>query len=282
MKMLITDLDGTLLNDRQQVSPADLQTLRALSRQNVLRVIATGRSYFSLKKVLAPDFPVDFVILSSGAGIMDWKRKSLLTHSEIKAGQARKIASFLMEQKIDFMVHDKLPENHHFLFFHYNQFNGDFKTRLRLYEPFAKPLTDVTQIDSASQFVLIFRRPEEFTDKMRSVLNDVHIIRATSPLDNQSVWFELMPFGVSKQSAAQQLADRHRLGAEDVLALGNDYNDQELLDWAGRSFVTANAAEELKKRYLQTVENNQSALSKCVTQSAGLRIQDTQSDKMLK
>ena len=272
--MLITDLDGTLLNDEGQVSTRDLETLKFLGQQNILRVIATGRSYFSLKKVLSPDFPVDFVILSSGAGIMDWKQKELIAHYEMEKALARKTAAFLMRENIDFMVHDKLPENHYFLFSHSNHLNCDFKARLSLYAPFAKPLKDAGQIGGASQFVLIFRRPEEFTETLRSALKDVHIIRATSPLDKESVWFELMPKGVSKQAAAQQLVQKFNMQAKDVLALGNDYNDQDMLDWAGKSFVTANAAEELKKRYLQTVDNNQSALSKCVTQSAGLRIRN--------
>ncbi len=266
MKILISDLDGTLLNDRGQVSAEDLKTLKRLGRQNILRVIATGRSYFSLKKVLNPDFPIDYIILSSGAGIMDWKRKESIAHYEMEKSLARKTAAFLMREKIDFMVHDKLPENHQFLFFHSNHLNGDFKARLRLYEPFATPLTDASQIESASQFVLIFRRVEEFTDRLRNSLNEVHIIRATSPLDKQSAWFELMPKGVSKQAAAQRLIRTFSIEAKDVVALGNDYNDQDLLDWAGHPFVTANSAEDLKRRYPQTTSNQNSPL----TQVAGI------------
>lgn len=264
MKILMSDLDGTLLNDRQQISLRDLETLERLGRQNILRVIATGRSYFSLKKVLTPDFPVDYVILSSGAGIMDWKQKRLIAHYEMEQSLAQETAAFLMREKIDFMVHDKLPENHQFLFFYSNRLNGDFKSRLSLYAPFANPLTDAGQIKSASQFVLIFRRVEEFRDSMRKALKKVHIIRATSPLDQRSVWFELMPEGVSKQNAAQQLAQRHSVAAEDVLALGNDYNDRDLLDWAGTSFVTANAPAELKSSYAVTVSNGNSPLTELV------------------
>ncbi len=267
MKILISDLDGTLLNDHQQVSDRDLETLKLLGQQKILRVIATGRSYFSLKKVLDPNFPVDYIILSSGAGILDWKRKELIAHFELEKSLARKIAAFLMREKIDFMVHDKLPENHQFLFSHSNHLNGDFKARLRLYEPFATALTDTGQIEGASQFVLIFRRVEEFSDRLRNALSEVHIIRATSPLDKQSVWFELMPKGVSKQAAAQQLVRKFNLQAEDVVALGNDYNDQDLLDWAGHPFVTANAPTELKKYFSQTVGNEFSPLTTVIQNS---------------
>ena len=261
MRMLITDLDGTLLNNQGRVGLADLDTLHKLGQKKIIRVIATGRSYFSFQKVIPADFPIEYVILSSGAGLMDWQTKKIMVHHKIEIPLVRKIAGLLIQKKIDFMVHDELPANHRFFYYAPNQNNGDFKRRLEIYEPFAKQLMSVGQLSEASQFVLIFRLVEEFTEDIRNKLNDVHIIRATSPLDKQSVWFELMPKGVSKRSAAEQLARQFNIAAKDILALGNDYNDLGLLDWAGQSFVVANAPSELKMRFDQTVSNEENALT---------------------
>ena len=46
--MVITDLDGTLFDDHQTVNPKDFETLRLLNEVNIIRVIATGRNYFSV------------------------------------------------------------------------------------------------------------------------------------------------------------------------------------------------------------------------------------------
>lgn len=260
--MLITDLDGTLLNNQGWVGPADLETLHKLGRKKIIRVIATGRSYFSFQKVIPADFPIDYVILSSGAGLMDWRTKKIMSHHKIETPLVRKIAGLLIRNKIDFMVHDELPQNHRFFYSDFNQNNGDFNKRLAIYEPFAKQLNSVEQLEEASQFVLIFRRVEAFTEDVRNELKAVNIIRATSPLDKQSVWFELMPKGVSKKSAAEHLAQQFNIDAKNIFTLGNDYNDQDLLDWAGHAYVVANAPAELKERFNKTVSNQENALSR--------------------
>ncbi len=261
MKIVFSDLDGTLLNTRQTVSSADMQTLEALGRQKIIRVIATGRSYFSLQKVLKPDFPVDYIILSSGVGIIDWRSKTLIQSYEIPANDVQKIAGFLISRQVDFMVHAALPDNHWFSYVHTNQHNADFKRRLKLYAPYASALYNSASLTAASQFVLIFPEESSSIDGLRSGLKNVNLIRATSPLDNQSVWYELLPKQASKRQAAQFICERFQYGAKDALALGNDYNDNDLLDWAGQKFVVANAPHELKKRYPVIVSNNESPLT---------------------
>ena len=52
IKMVITDLDGTLLDDNGKVSLTDMKSLYFLGEKNVIRVVATGRNFFSLSKVL--------------------------------------------------------------------------------------------------------------------------------------------------------------------------------------------------------------------------------------
>ena len=71
-KMVVTDLDGTLLNAQGVISEPELLTLKKLGNEGYCRVIATGRSLYSIRKTLAFDqLPVDYLIFSSGSGIID-------------------------------------------------------------------------------------------------------------------------------------------------------------------------------------------------------------------
>ena len=54
---------------------------------------------------------------------------------------------------------------------------------------------------------------------------------------------------VSKSPAAAWLAARHGIPRGGVCAVGNDYNDRDLLEWAGASYVVANAAAVLSARH---------------------------------
>ena len=48
------------------------------------------------------------------------------------------------------------------------------------------------------------------------------------------------------------------------MAVGNDYNDVDMLSWAGQGFITANSPEELKKQYINVPSNNEDGFTKAV------------------
>ena len=93
------------------------------------------------------------------------------------------------------------------------------------------------------------------------------MIRATSPLDGESVWLEIFAPGVSKGSAAAWLAARLGVVPAAALGLGNDYNDLELLEWTGHSYVVADAPAALRARYAQTRANGNGPLSAALAET---------------
>jgi len=113
--MVVTDLDGTLFQRDHKMSPRNLRTLVELGRRGTLRVIATGRNLFSARKVLPPDFPVDFVLFSSGAGVMDWPAQRLIRSVSMSAEEVARAFRALATRRLDFMVQRPIPDNHYFL-----------------------------------------------------------------------------------------------------------------------------------------------------------------------
>jgi hydroxymethylpyrimidine pyrophosphatase-like HAD family hydrolase len=111
--------------------------------------------------------------------------------------------------------------------------------------------------------------PEVFQDcplhrRLEEFLAPLKIIRATSPIDGLSTWVEIFPAGVSKGSAAEWIALREGLGGANALALGNDYNDLDLLDWASHRYVVANAPASLKESYPSVGHHEESAFTEAV------------------
>jgi hydroxymethylpyrimidine pyrophosphatase-like HAD family hydrolase len=77
-KFFITDFDGTLLKDDKTISCEDIKTLEILRQKKIFTAIATGRSAYSFGKALKDigmkddALPIDYVIFSTGAGIMEF------------------------------------------------------------------------------------------------------------------------------------------------------------------------------------------------------------------
>ncbi len=265
--MVITDLDGTLLSSDRTISPRNLETLNALGRQAVLRVIATGRSLYSAQKVLSQDLQIDYLIFSSGAGVVDWPSQQLLFSHHLSREEIDRTSQLLLRHKIDFMIHQAVPDNHYFWFHATGKENPDFIRRCQIYREFASPFhASIFPLEKACQFLAI--EPERNARSHHQLLKDrlstLHVIRTTSPLDGTSSWFEIFPQSVSKALASEWLAHRHHIDPADTLGLGNDYNDLDLLQWAGHSFVVANAPHDLKESYASVASNNEDGFSDAV------------------
>ncbi len=100
--MVVTDLDGTLLQTRRKVSNADIDTLEKLQQRGIIRVVATGRSFYSVSSVLKSGFPIDYLIFSSGAGIILWPTKKIISKHGMGAGDVRFAVNILIDLCIDF------------------------------------------------------------------------------------------------------------------------------------------------------------------------------------
>ena len=116
-KMIITDLDGTLLQDDQKVGEKDYQSLVELGQQGYIRVIATGRSPFSFSRVIADDFPIDYLVFSSGTGVMNWKNKEILISYSLTEEKVRELACMFKEVEVDFKVLAPIPDNHFYVYY---------------------------------------------------------------------------------------------------------------------------------------------------------------------
>ena len=263
--MVITDLDGTLAREDSTICQKNIETLKLLAKKRICRVIATGRSIYSARQVLENDFPIDYLIFSSGAGIMDWKTKKIIHENHLSAAETEKIAKILIEHNTDFMLQKQIPENHNFYYHISNPGNKGFQNRFEIYKDFATPLNITkTAPGISSQFVVILPDDVNFFEELKSKFKDIKIIRATSPLGDGTIWMEIFPIDVSKGKAVQWLCNKLDINRKETMGIGNDYNDLDLLNWTEISFVVGNAPEELKKEFNTTANNSESGFTKAV------------------
>lgn len=271
IEMVISDLDGTLLRSDGSISNKDVQTLQILGDKGIIRAIATGRSIYSFNKVISADLPIDYLIFSSGAGILDWRRDRIVKKAVIPPNETASIAEALLKEKLNFMIQAPIPDNHRFVYYRDGVVNPDFDRRLRIYRDFAEPLNfSPRNFTAASQFLSILPESASLMEMFRELFPGHKIIRATSPLDHQSLWIEIFPATVSKALAAEWICRQEGIEPEATMAVGNDYNDLDLLAWTPHAFAVENACSSLKRKYRVTGSNEQSGFSAAVTQMTGL------------
>ncbi len=272
----VTDFDGTLLTDGKTIHPKDLETLHRLRGKKIFTAIATGRSLYSFRRALdqmgmdQDQLPVDYLIFSTGAGIMDFSNGRILLSHAIPRQDVEKITACFDTLEFDYMVHKAIPDTPYFLFKSHGSENSDFQNRIRLYPSFGQPLGgEIPLFPMATQVLAIVPNGidrNQVTD-IRSSLEDFSVIHATSPLDHSSAWIEVFHKQVSKSAAVSWLAQLLRIQRNQVVSVGNDYNDQDLLEWSGQGFLVENGPKDMKQAFELVTSNNNCGVSQSVLAS---------------
>ena len=268
-RAVFTDLDGTLLGSDQKLSPANHDVLEVLGQQGILRVVVTGRSLFSCRRVLDRSFPIDLLVTSSGAGIFSFPDFKLLFDQALTETEVSKSIEVLNALKLDFMVHDPVPDNHRFRWHQHTAHNPDFAHRLTVYEGHHRPIEEPTEFHIASTQLVAVSLPGDNGSALpylKQKLSELTVIRTTSPLDHQSTWYEIFPNNVSKSSAAAWVCSAFNVDSNEVFAIGNDYNDLDLLRWCSRSRVVANAPAELTSEFEVVASHDDDGFAQAVVE----------------
>jgi hypothetical protein len=266
--MVVTDLDGTLLRGDGTVGKRDLEALHRLGEDGVARVVATGRSPFSFRRATrASRLPIDYVVLSSGAAVFKEPEEKLLRRVDLTPSDVRRVTRALLEAELDFMVHAAAPHNHRFYYHETGRRNPDFRRRIELYREYCCPWPrNGPPAEPSAQIIIVV--PEPYSDETVAQLSrhatGLNVIRTTSPIDGRSLWLEVFPLSVSKSRAAAWLAAGLGLTAQDVCAVGNDYNDEDLLDWSGHSYVVENGVARLREAHAVVRSNEQCGVAHAV------------------
>jgi hydroxymethylpyrimidine pyrophosphatase-like HAD family hydrolase len=257
-QMLVCDLDETLLMRSRPFDPRDVRTLRVLGANHVVRVIATGRALATAQMAIPRGFPIDYLVFSSGAGILDWRSQKLLISHALQPNESELAVRVFLAHELDFMIHAPIPAQHIFHFHRTGRLNPDFERRLARYAADGRVFDPSAPCSAASQLLAVSANgdPSETFETLRRALPDLSVIRATSPFDGQSMWVEAFARGVSKSQAAAWIAQTRCIAREDTWALGNDYNDWDLLRWAGCAAVVQNAPAVMRAEFASVTSLN--------------------------
>ena len=253
-KLLALDIDGTLVNSRDELTPATSAAIRQACDAGIRVVLATGRRYSKAIHLVEPlglDVPL---ISASGALIKDPIDHRTLFRSEFLPGVLEGTLKTVAGTGYDAVLYcDTFNEGFDF---YCQRFDLAGTKQIDLAEYFGRNaiqgrlwpnLMASPPPGVFAGFAMATR--EEMTDLGQKLLGQfgeqlyVHILK--SPF--YSGWFcEIEPGGVSKWSAVQHLARDWQIADEEICAVGDDVNDIPMVRGAGLGVAMGNAVPELK------------------------------------
>lgn len=243
-KIVFIDIDGTLLNSHHQISEATANAIKAATKKGVKVILATARPYYGadiFRKQLQLTSPI---ICFNGGLIID-KAGKVLVDYKIGADHARLITNIATELNINLIYLDVECS--------YALKNDQW---LAMEEELTDKKSSVLSFDqieaswlerksSGPNKIMAVGSPviiAELELKIKSVVGDELTVNISHPsyLENTNVL-------ASKQQGAAFILDQFGLKSHDMVAIGDSFNDIDMLRYAGVGIAMGNAHDKVKQ-----------------------------------
>lgn len=239
-KMIVVDLDGTLLNENKQVSENSIRYLKRLKEEGYIITIATGRVFTSILSVTNNAVFANYIITDTGASCYDNQQKRFLFENFLSEDVVKKSLSFFSDECVSL---DICVPNKYYKYSSTMIENNPCVEIIKDKEFLLKKCQKVTHIS----FVMKNNKSIiELYPKLRKEFPDLEII-IMQDSDKKKKWIEITPPGCTKYNAIHKLASDLQIQNEDIIAFGDSLNDIEMLKKCGTGIAMQNALIEVKE-----------------------------------
>jgi len=260
IRLIALDIDGTLLNSRWEVSPANSSAISAATRRGVEVAIVTGRRYdFALPVVQQIPSPVTMMV-NNGALIRTSDGVTHLRHLLPKE-TARRVLQFTKPWRdCAAVVFDRPMENQVILerIDWSDPTRGSYYTRNRKFLAETFPLETCLGDDPIQvMFTGKVEPMRQIEETLRAVpfLPEFALAVTAYPEKDFSMIDVIHP-AVSKGAALAEWAGLRGIAPQEILAVGDNHNDLEMLCFAGVPVVMGNSVPALKERGWHVTASN--------------------------
>ncbi len=260
-KMLVMDLDGTLLDDDKKIPEINLDAIEILRQDfGIIPVIATARPLEVAKYIASQggDTLQTYIIATNGAILMDLQKEEYLINQSLLPEQIRALIEVCKANGLEYECMTTKCEV------------ADAKYSYRrvidpMYDNMGVPFnyqedleSYITNLEDSIPLFAVNGTEEEL-DKAFNELSQIlglqisgRCIRTTPGVDEQGkiqsiCYHDIMREGVTKASAVEKLANHLGIQKREIIAIGDGGNDIEMLQEAGMKIAMKNASDELKK-----------------------------------
>jgi Cof subfamily protein (haloacid dehalogenase superfamily) len=225
-RLVATDLDGTVVDPRGEISDRTVAVLKALEERGVPVVFVTGRPPRWMAEVAVRTGHTGLAVCANGAIVYDLHREEVVETSpiavEVGLDVARRLRAALPE--VAFAVETEAGFAHE-------------ETYVARWDVGQASAVDVIETIYDRPAVKLLARHEDMDpDSLLAAAREVAGDLVELTHSSSTGLLEISAAGVSKASALARLAGRRGIGAADVVAFGDMPNDLPMLAWAGTAY----------------------------------------------
>lgn len=262
-KLVVTDMDGTFLNSKDEISEENLKIVKELNERGILFSIATGRLDTMIKPYLRQIGNNNPVISCNGALVRNVTKGEFYHAQIIEREDFLKVIDICKANELIFAVYGE-----------YTVYSESLEGRVKYFENRNKSLCEedkvaikvvdniYTDLEEKVFKVLVTNDNFQLLEQVKEEINKIPGIEACKSTPHL---LDIMAAGVTKGNALKDLAEVLKIKREEIIAIGDNHNDISMLQYAGYAIAVGNAEQEVKDiADFVTVSNDEDGVAKAL------------------
>ena len=245
IKMVVTDMDGTLLNSKHQISPRFFELYRELQKRNIQFVAASGRQFHSMVDKLGAIGDEIIIIAENGALVR--KQGRVIRSTPIEGKEVHRILKLV----------DPLENVHSVLCCQDNAFvssrSPEFLETLKEYYSEFEIVEDQGQVDEEVLKIAIYH----FESSEKYIYPAVRHLEGEMQVKVSGAhWVDVSDLRAHKGHALKKVMEHFNISSKEIMVFGDYNNDLEMLELSDFSFAMANSHPNVLKSAKYTTGSN--------------------------
>ena len=248
LRLIAVDIDGTLLNPQFQISETDLAALRRAHEDGIEVILVTGRRHaFALP--IAQQLGFDLWLICSNGAVTRSLSGETFHRDMLPAETCRSLCGAMQEFRGQTVLTFDQSGRGAIVLETLQHLEGSIQRWLEKnmeYIEFVVPIEKSLTTDPVqAMFCGPVAMMQSALRKLASCGLPITVLRTEYPGRDLSI-VDVLNAGCSKGHALERWANFRGIGRAQVMAIGDNYNDIEMLAFAGHPFIMGNASEELR------------------------------------
>lgn len=238
-KLVALDVDGTLLNDDHMMTERTMNTVMEASKQGIEIVLCTGRGPQNTIPFMEKMGLTGYVISHNGAATVEVETRNIIHQFEMDKKSLDPFMDYCRDKGVHFDVNtafEMYVDNVDALAGPVRHMYENFlmlPSNLPTWDELTEPVVKFTAFGEVADLDAVFQEWSKWTPVFNMLRSGEYFV-------------DLMHEQASKGNALKQLAAKRGVKPEEVLAIGNYYNDITMLTFAGMGIAMDNSPVEVK------------------------------------
>ena len=253
--LIFSDIDGTLINSRQEVTPkTELAIRKQLIKGNVF-VPVSARMPKAIMSVVGEITRLCPMVAYNGALVLDEKGHVLASHF-MSSSKAASICTYIERQNNGVVWNVYSGDN----WYYFPGNNNDLVENEEKIVKFRAQPSSITEIKHLEHVhkILLMGTPSSLDNtqkELRKLYPEFYIVKSATNL------LEVVVKRVSKGQGVKVIAQAFGIELKRCWAFGDNYNDEKMLQSVGHPVIMGNAPQDLKKKFKTTLDNNHDGIA---------------------